>query len=57
MGYFLAAFLRRASSSTAGAAIPAFAPGVSILKSLKGLDPGMMDALPQPLPAELHGRI
>jgi ceramide glucosyltransferase len=45
MGYFLAALLaalvflvlRRAPS-------PAFAPGVSILKSLKGLDPGMMDA-------------
>ncbi len=45
MGYFLAAFVaasaflrkRRVSS-------PPFAPGVSILKSLKGLDPGMMDA-------------
>jgi ceramide glucosyltransferase len=45
MGYFLAAllaarvflYLRRAPS-------PAFAPGVTILKSLKGLDPGMMDA-------------
>lgn len=26
------------------AALPAFAPGVSILKSLKGVDPGMLDA-------------
>jgi ceramide glucosyltransferase len=26
------------------APLPAFAPGVSVLKSLKGLDPGMMDA-------------
>jgi ceramide glucosyltransferase len=45
MGYFLAAILaarvflheRRISRSE-------FAPGVSILKSLKGLDPGMLDA-------------
>jgi ceramide glucosyltransferase len=45
MSYFLAAlmgaqvflFARRAS-------LPAFAPGVSILKSLKGLDPNMLDA-------------
>lgn len=45
MGYFLAAlvaarvflFDRRAPGET-------FAPGVSVLKSLKGLDPGMMDA-------------
>src|SRR6266567_6406739 len=45
MGYFLAALLaagvflfqRRAPLSP-------FAPGVTILKSLKGLDPGMMDA-------------
>ncbi len=46
MGYFLAAmvaariFLRRARASPCAP----FAPGVSILKSLKGLDPGMMDA-------------
>jgi len=45
MGYFLAAlaaarvFLRRKRALRAE-----FAPGVSILKSLKGLDPGMMDA-------------
>lgn len=45
MGYFLAAlvaargFLRERRRSYA-----AFAPGVSILKSLKGLDPGMLDA-------------
>jgi ceramide glucosyltransferase len=45
MGYFLASlaaarsFLRERRASRV-----AFAPGVSILKSLKGLDPGMMDA-------------
>jgi ceramide glucosyltransferase len=45
MGYFLAAlvaasvFLVRRQARRA-----VFAPGVSILKSLKGLDPGMMDA-------------
>jgi len=45
MGYFLASlaaarsFLRERRAPRA-----AFAPGVSILKSLKGLDPGMMDA-------------
>jgi ceramide glucosyltransferase len=45
MGYFLAAILAaRIFIAQRRAAIPAFAPGVSILKSLKGLDPGMMDA-------------
>ncbi len=45
MGYFLAAlvaariFLHQRRAQRAE-----FAPGVSILKSLKGLDPGMMDA-------------
>src|SRR5580693_4648195 len=45
MGYFLATmaaaqiFLRERRAPR-----PAFAPGVSILKSLKGLDPGMLDA-------------
>jgi ceramide glucosyltransferase len=45
MGYFLAVlmaaqiFLRQRRAQRAE-----FAPGVSILKSLKGLDPGMMDA-------------
>jgi ceramide glucosyltransferase len=45
MGYFLAAlvgarvFLRLRRARLAG-----FAPGVTILKSLKGLDPGMLDA-------------
>ncbi len=45
IGYFLAAFLaaqvflfRRRTG------VPGFAPGVTILKSLKGLDPGMMEA-------------
>src|SRR5579864_3642944 len=45
MGYFLAAMLaarvylrsRRMSETV-------FAPGVSVLKSLKGIDPGMLDA-------------
>src|SRR5580693_2111364 len=45
MGYFLATmaaaqiFLRERRAPR-----PAFAPGVSILKSLKGIDPGMLDA-------------
>ncbi len=45
MGYFLAAFLAAQVflfKRSAGAG--GFAPGVTILKSLKGLDPGMMDA-------------
>jgi ceramide glucosyltransferase len=46
IGYFLAAlaaawaFLHQRRAPRAG-----FAPGISLLKSLKGLDPGMMDAL------------
>jgi len=45
IGYFLAAMVAaRAFLSSRRAALPAFAPGVSILKSLKGLDPGMIDA-------------
>ena len=45
MGYFLAALLAaRLFIAGRRAALPAFAPGVSILKSLKGLDPGMIDA-------------
>ena len=52
MAYFLAALVaarmflharRKALAATAESG-PAFAPGVSILKSLKGLDPGMLDA-------------
>jgi ceramide glucosyltransferase len=48
MGYFLAAlvaahmFLARRRAMLRRA--PAFAPGVSVMKSLKGLDPGMTDA-------------
>jgi ceramide glucosyltransferase len=45
MGYFLASLLaarRFLGERRAGDA--AFAPGVSVLKSLKGLDPGMMEA-------------
>jgi ceramide glucosyltransferase len=45
MGYFLAAMLAaRVFLAGRRASLPAFAPGVSILKSLKGLDPGMIDA-------------
>jgi ceramide glucosyltransferase len=45
MGYFLAAIVAaRVFIAQRRAAIPAFAPGVSVLKSLKGLDPGMIDA-------------
>ena len=45
MGYFLAALMAaRVFLFQRRAALPPFAPGVSILKSLKGLDPGMMDA-------------
>ncbi len=45
MGYFLAAIVAaRVFLHERRLARPEFAPGVSILKSLKGLDPGMMDA-------------
>jgi ceramide glucosyltransferase len=45
IGYFLAAILAaRIFIAKRRGAIPVFAPGVSILKSLKGLDPGMIDA-------------
>ncbi len=45
MGYFLAAMIAaRVFLSSRRAPLAAFAPGVSILKSLKGLDPGMIDA-------------
>ena len=45
MGYFLAAIVAaRIFCASARRPLAAFAPGVSILKSLKGLDPGMMDA-------------
>ncbi|MGD0631224.1 MAG: bacteriohopanetetrol glucosamine biosynthesis glycosyltransferase HpnI [Terracidiphilus sp.] len=45
MGYFLAALLAaRVFLSVRSAPLPAFTPGVSILKSLKGLDPNMIDA-------------
>ncbi len=45
MGYFLAALVAaHAFLSARRAPLPAFAPGVSFLKSLKGLDPGMIDA-------------
>jgi len=45
MGYFLASLVAaRIFLHQRRAPLPAFAPGVSILKSLKGLDPGMLDA-------------
>ena len=45
MGYFLAALLAaRIFLAARRKPLAAFAPGVSILKSLKGLDPGMIDA-------------
>lgn len=45
MGYFVAALLAAcAFLAQRRAPLPPFAPGVSILKSLKGVDPGMLDA-------------
>jgi ceramide glucosyltransferase len=45
MGYFLAAIVAaRVFLHERRIPRPEFSPGVSILKSLKGLDPGMMDA-------------
>src|SRR5580692_11302124 len=45
MGYFLASILAaRVFMHERRIPRPEFSPGVSILKSLKGLDPGMMDA-------------
>jgi ceramide glucosyltransferase len=45
MGYFLAAMVAaRVFLTVRRAPLAAFSPGVSILKSLKGLDPGMIDA-------------
>lgn len=42
--YLVAIVAARTFVSSRRAPVPAFAPGVSILKSLKGLDPGMLDA-------------
>ena len=45
MGYFVAAMIAaRVFVSARRAPVQAFAPGVSVLKSLKGIDPGMLDA-------------
>src|ERR1700722_5587808 len=45
MGYFAAAMVAaRVFLHERRAPLPAFEPAVSILKSLKGIDPGMMDA-------------
>ncbi len=45
MGYYLAAMVAaRVFLAARRTPLAAFAPGVSVLKSLKGLDPGMIDA-------------
>jgi ceramide glucosyltransferase len=45
MGYFLAAMVAaRAVLAARRTPLSPFSPGVSILKSLKGLDPGMIEA-------------
>jgi len=48
MGYFIAALIAArvyvARRSAMLRSLPAFAPGVSVMKSLKGLDPSMIDA-------------
>ena len=45
MGYFVAAMVAaRVFIFARQTPVPPFAPGVSVLKSLKGLDPGMLDA-------------
>jgi ceramide glucosyltransferase len=45
IGYYLAAWIAaRIFLATRRRPLAAFAPGVSVLKSLKGIDPGMMDA-------------
>ena len=45
MGYFVAAWMAaRVFLAERSRLLAAFAPGVSVLKSLKGLDPGMMEA-------------
>lgn len=45
IGYFLAAWLAaRVFMAARRKPLSEFAPGVSVLKSLKGIDPGMMDA-------------
>jgi ceramide glucosyltransferase len=45
MGYFVAVIVAaRSFLSSRRAVLPSYAPGVSILKSLKGVDPGMLDA-------------
>ena len=45
MGYYLAAMVAaRVFLAARRAPLAAFTPGVSVLKSLKGLDPGMIDA-------------
>ena len=45
IGYFVAAIVAaRVFLASRHAPLADFAPGVSVLKSLKGLDPGMIDA-------------
>ena len=59
MGYFLAAMIaaRSLSRHRGASRWRPFSPGVSILKSLKGLDPGMIDAFRSHCRQELCGRI
>lgn len=65
MLYFLAALVaarlylfgrNRARAQAAQLAAAGWAPGVSILKSLKGLDPGMMDAFRSHARQNYHGQ-
>jgi ceramide glucosyltransferase len=65
MGYFLAALLAarvylfsrgKARAEAAHLAAEGFAPGVSILKSLKGLDPGILDAFRSHCRQNYHGQ-
>jgi len=45
MAYFLASIVSaRVYLRSRRVPLPAFTPGVTVLKSLKGLDPGMLDA-------------
>ena len=56
MGYFIAALIAaRIFLAARSKPLPAFAPPVSILKSLKGLDPGMIEAFRSHCRQSYHG--